>query len=373
MQLLKGPRKAVFRIAFSPDGSLLAAGGWGFLRLWDLSSGKVAHSWALAVWPSAPAFSPDGRLLAVLDREIGYNGPCELLVFRLSDPGQPVFRGPGQVGGDDAGFFAAGARLLAWSFRSALTSWDTATWSSHPLWQDRLDWGDPGYSHIVLAPDGNALFRHGPHKVGNSRPDVLEWHDLSAGKLLRSIRLEGRAARGGVATGDNRLFLMTQQNELVVVDVQEGREVARRKSGRKRFEHVAVTPDGRWAFTAPSGKVIHVWSGPEWHERARLSFGIGEVYCLATAPDGQRAAAGRQQRAGRGLGRRLTLRVARYLPHVAAPGPGWKVGAAIGPVTMPLLLSGWRISSISSFNSSSRAKSASTSFSISSRCVCSRW
>jgi WD40 repeat protein len=58
--------EAPLGLAFSPDGTVLAAGtGDGLLKLWRVSSGrlKVARK-AHASWTSAVAFSPDGALIA---------------------------------------------------------------------------------------------------------------------------------------------------------------------------------------------------------------------------------------------------------------------------------------------------------------------
>lgn len=66
----------VWSLAFSPDGSLLAAAyNDGHLRLWDLASGALLADLAAHIRPAAAiAFSPDGRLLASggLDGEIHF-------------------------------------------------------------------------------------------------------------------------------------------------------------------------------------------------------------------------------------------------------------------------------------------------------------
>jgi WD40 repeat protein len=53
-------------LALSPDGRLLATAGADFsIHIWDVESGKLAHAMSGQYTPSAIAFSPDGRRIAV--------------------------------------------------------------------------------------------------------------------------------------------------------------------------------------------------------------------------------------------------------------------------------------------------------------------
>src|SRR5712692_9813920 len=55
----------VFSVAFSPDGTILAAAGWdGSIRLWDVRRGQELRQCSGHAGPElAVAFAPDGKTL----------------------------------------------------------------------------------------------------------------------------------------------------------------------------------------------------------------------------------------------------------------------------------------------------------------------
>ena len=72
------PYAVAQKMAFSPDGSILASADYSEVKLWDVESGKEIRSAALgglAFWRTALAFSPNGSQLAV----VGYRDSVVLL------------------------------------------------------------------------------------------------------------------------------------------------------------------------------------------------------------------------------------------------------------------------------------------------------
>jgi WD40 repeat protein len=291
VQILKGPRKSVFRLAFSPDGRWLAVGGRQYLNLWDLPTGRLVHTWQLQHYCTGLAFSPDQRLLAAVDREVGHDGRAELLIWRLAAPGTPVMRAAD--GGRFLWFHPDGSWLLVQGEDTKLTRWDTSAWTPRALWEGRHRREAPEYCQVRVSPDARFLARErlqSDADVGNH--DVVELYDLKSGELIRTTHLTGFFHRLGAFLSDSRYFVLTQENHVLVLDLVEGKVVIDRKSGRRRFDHLALSSDGRWALTAPAGNTVQRWDTVGWKERQTYTWSVGEIRCLVAAPDGQRAAAG---------------------------------------------------------------------------------
>jgi len=85
-------RDVIHALAFSPDGTLLAAAGYRVVKLWQRPHNVAKHKTTLADMPTALAVSPDGSLVAVAlaDRSIALRRADGAEVRKLTGPADVI-------------------------------------------------------------------------------------------------------------------------------------------------------------------------------------------------------------------------------------------------------------------------------------------
>lgn len=212
VRFLEGHTSEADCVAFSPDGCLVASGGYdGRVIVWDVRTGQKLATLAGDLSVNAVAFSPDGRLLAAgcWSGEIKI---WELPAFRETPPLRHhrssvfsvAFRRDGKFlasGGDDRTIvvwdLAVGeveevlpagdlVDCVAYSFDGKLlaacgkdrgvTVWDTETWRI----RHRLEGHTDHVSSVSFSPDGSLLASAGYDRT------IRVWQ-TGSGKAVRDI------------------------------------------------------------------------------------------------------------------------------------------------------------------------------------------
>jgi RNA polymerase sigma factor (sigma-70 family) len=306
----------VHSLALSPDGKVLASGGYnGTVRYWDAVTGKEtvkvqAHSRVV----QALAFSTDGKVLATG----GYDHAINLWD---AASGRRLLSPRGHEGTVHFVTFAPGGRQVASvSGDRTVRLWDVATGRERHALRGHKAWT----SCAAFAPDGRTLASADEHGV------ILLW-DVATGKEVRAMAGEdnwvealafspdnkylasgswgSRDAPGSVrlwdpATGrevrklredptgrflelaflpDGKAIAVQEITGIFLLDVATGKEI-RRFAGQHRF---ALSSDGRVLAAGDSGHEICLWDVATGKERGRfptLPNGLGR---LALSPDGK--------------------------------------------------------------------------------------
>ena len=326
-------RPKVFKIAMSPDGSLLAGVANASIVLFDAMTGETQQE--LSTGSNSgflPSFSDDGRLVATISA-----GSQEALVWVVAT-GELQARLSLGAGVDRAAFSPDGSTLYTAGDDAALRQWDLVGsrrflaqvaprasfgWGEGALHRSRraprrLPVGDPG--RVPRCPgravrDGarpTARVHRGLGRLGSSRQPVCPAH-RRPGHSLGHPRQRGRqsgATRGGgevtgidFSTDGSRLAIVDVSGVVVMVDPATLGPVGAPVGLDDVPCAVSLGPDNRTAFvaTGPPKSAWEFWRVPcsEW---ALLDLETGSLLDRGTtdleggirridfSPDGSRVA-----------------------------------------------------------------------------------
>ena len=197
-RVINTPRDDVSGLAFSPDGSTLASVSWGLdlcaVRLWDVRTALPAGLLGPTSQKGngAVGYSPDGTLLA-------YGGfERTLSLFNLADPKQSRTI-PGAVTGLIRGLsFSPDGRWIAVGGFGAARLWDATTGEEVPTEQP-------------LPNDMNPLFVPGRNELAgwHHHEGRVTLSELPSGRVRASWRAHSREIEGLAVSPDGRFLAST--------------------------------------------------------------------------------------------------------------------------------------------------------------------
>jgi RNA polymerase sigma factor (sigma-70 family) len=262
-----GSRTITNWLTYSQDGKFVAAAIDGkTIDLIDAETATVVRSFAHPNAVYAAAFSPDGKLLAAG----GYDSPKYFIRLWDVATGKEIRKFNGHTGGvRSLAFTPDGATLASGGDDGRLRLWDVTTGKE----QRNVKVADgKRVRSVAVAPDGKMV------AVAGSSLRVI---DLATGAERLKI---DRSAIGLHFDADGKTLTGAVQGAIVRWDVATGKALTP-DGGDSVVSQVLATPDGRRVITYDQAGVIHIWDTATGLERRRIE--AANQHGIALSPDGR--------------------------------------------------------------------------------------
>jgi WD40 repeat protein len=275
------PTQSVHSVAYSPDGLLVASGGFGVVRLWQADNAAEKSLLTVDEGPvTALAFSPEGTTVAA-----GTEGAISRWDVISLVPRSAPLAVVGRVNG--LRYIAGGRLLAAATDQAAFLYRQTAERQKDvPL---RLAGHVGEVTGIAAAPNGETVVTSGDDgtlrlwnpengAVDKSGPDLV----------LRSLRPAVTVAFGT----DGKRIAAGGADSITLWDVSTGVESATLKCRSGDLTQLAFSPDGKRLASAGKDWPILLWDLASQRVTAALNGHTGSVNSIAFSSDGKRMISG---------------------------------------------------------------------------------
>lgn len=263
-------------VAFSPDDSMIASGGWdGQLILWDVETGALirqfgqesgSHGFTTTtdeesgedvhtpIRVNSVAFHPDGTILA----SSAGNGTIVFWDVNSGDQIRLIEAHSGEI--PKIEFSPDGTQLISASADQTVVLWDTET--GEQIRQFVASDNDEGLSHdssandVTFSPDGSMV-------LSSSWDSTLRLWDVATGTEINRFAGHSGATFGVDFSPDGQSFVSGGADTTVRVwDIASGQELIRYNGHQDWVSEIQFTSDGNAVIVADQKNIMIMWQVP---------------------------------------------------------------------------------------------------------------
>ena len=277
-------KAAISSLAFSPNGALLALGGYKEVELLNVTERKSINKIAGAAnQVRAVAFSPDGKLLAAAGGTPSQFG--EVKLYNVSD-GKEVLSIRGHRDNIFALAFSPDGKTLATcSYDKMIKLWDVASGKEIKNLKDHTD----AVFAVAFSPDGKRLASAAADRT------VKLW-DVASGERVYTLS-DALDAVNTIAFHPSGKFLAGAGADRIIhiweLGDKDGKRIRSLISHEDAINVIAYSPDGKTIISTGADKAIKLWNAADLSELKVFEWQPDWVLALAFSPDGKQLVVGR--------------------------------------------------------------------------------
>lgn len=272
-------------LAFSPDGSTIAASGYHEVTLWKTADGTLDRRLSgLAERVYDIAYSPDGKWLATASGDPGQFGSVKLWTAEPSGGGKPARDLLESIDCALAVAFSPDSkRVAAAGADRAVHVWEVDSGKEIVMIEDHADW----VFDIAFSPDGKRI-------ATASRDKTCKVFDVDKKESVATFPGHAQTVYAVAFSPDGKTVMSGGEDNLIRVWQPDSDGKQARQSGGfgGPIFRLQLTPDGKSLVGCSSDKTLRLFNAGDGKETRSFTGHNDWVYSLAISPDGKTLASG---------------------------------------------------------------------------------
>ncbi len=276
----RGHSLYVSAIAYSPDGRLLASGGLGEIKLWDVASGKELRTMKTSSAVLSLLLTDNATLVAA--GVSSYGGQTEILLYNIFT-GKSIRTVPLEIRSQSAALSSSGEVAAFGCDDGSIKLYEVQT--GNPIREIKLEFGTP--SAIAISPFGSLI------ATGDDIGSLQLWN-IASGKSVRKFEGHSNYTNAVAFSADGNFIASAGKDSTVRIWDVPGKHEGLLISDSNAVTCISFSGDNNFLARGTRDGMLRIWNRPGGRDvYSAKAHGSGAVVSsLAWSPEGTTLANG---------------------------------------------------------------------------------